>query len=164
MKIFAISGSLRAGSSNTTLLHTAQKLAPSGVELVIYPSLGELPHFNPDLDRDPLPKPVRQFRETLAQSDALLISTPEYAHGIPGVLKNALDWLVSDTEFPGKPVGLILGSTGDGSFARAALIEVLSTMSAKVIPEAVVSVAGARVNDPRTQLEKVLKSLSAQSR
>lgn len=150
MQILALSGSLRSGSSNTALLHVAKSLVSKPFEMVIYPSIGDLPHFNPDLDRmgaDPndLPPAVLKFRKAIAHSDALLISTPEYAHGIPGVLKNALDWLVSDTHFAGKPVGLILGSASDGSFAQMALIEVLKTMSARVDPNAVVTLPGAQV-------------------
>src|SRR5690606_3703912 len=73
-----------------------------------------------------------------------IISTPEYAHGIPGVLKNALDWIVSDEDFPGKKVGLIIASTSEGQFARDSLVEVLRTMSAEVDEEAIVSISGIR--------------------
>lgn len=117
----------------------------------MFADLSSLPYFNPDLDFEGavLPPAVQQFRQEVAAADALVISTPEYAHGIPGVLKNALDWLVSDRGFVGKPVGLIFGSAGDASFARASLIEILSTMSARVVPEAVLSVRGARTKvDP----------------
>ena len=113
--------------------------------VAVYDSLGSLPHFNPDLDITPLPLPVEAFRAAVASADALLISTPEYAHGIPGVLKNALDWLVSDPALGAKPVGLFFGSASAGSFAQAALIEVLRTMSTRVIEGAVLSVPGARV-------------------
>src|SRR5690349_3915443 len=106
IQILAISGSLRAASSNTTVLRALAALALAGVAITLYDRLGELPYFNPDLDRegDTPPAVVADLRARIARADALLISSPEYAHGVPGVLKNALDWLVSSLEFPGKPV------------------------------------------------------------
>lgn len=117
-----------------------------------------LPHFNPDLERGALPETVRDFRARIKVADAILISTPEYAHGIPGVLKNALDWLVADPDFAGKRVGLIYGSTTEASFAHESLMEILKTMSAEAIPAAVLGIPGARmkvradgtVEDPAT--------------
>jgi len=96
----ALCGSLRLRSSNRTLLLAAQKHAPEGMDVAIFESIRDLPHFNPDLDGPELdpedrPEGVLRLRRELAASDALLISTPEYAHGLPGSLKNALDWLVS---------------------------------------------------------------------
>lgn len=93
MQILAISGSLRAVSSNTAVLRAAAMLAPTGVNITIYSGLGDLPHFNPDIDVDPAPLAVASFREQLKESDGVLISSPEYAHGVPGSMKNALDWL-----------------------------------------------------------------------
>lgn len=150
MVIFAISGSLREGSSNTSILHTIKSVAPAGVEFIIYDRLGELPHFNPDLDNENLPTEVKELRGMLNRSNAVLISTPEYAHGIPGSLKNAFDWLVSTVVLENKPTGIILGSASDGSFALEALIEVLKTMNAKVEPQFVKSISGSRtsIDDP----------------
>jgi len=91
MKILGISGSLRAASVNTALLRTAATLTPSGVTLVVYDGVGNLPHFNPELDQEPLPLDVTDFRSQLNSSAGVIISSPEYAHGIPGVLKSALD-------------------------------------------------------------------------
>ena len=145
MRILAWSGSLRKGSSNTKILHAAAAMAPEGITLELYDGLGDLPHFNPDFDQVNVPDRIRAFRDSVRAADALLISTPEYAHGIPGSLKNSLDWLVSEIGFAGKPVGLILGSATEGGFAQAALVEVLKTMSARVIHEAVINVPGARV-------------------
>jgi NAD(P)H-dependent FMN reductase len=145
MTILGVSGSLRQGSSNTALLVAAKTLAASVATVQIHGSLDDLPYFNPDLDRESPPAAVDRFRQAIASANALLISTPEYAHGIPGVLKNALDWLVADPRFVGKPVGVLFGSASDSSFARNALIEVLNTMSARVIPEAVISIPGVRV-------------------
>src|SRR5215210_7667841 len=96
MKIIAISGSLRRQSSNAALLRAAAGVAPDGIQVVMYDGLGELPHFNPDLDEEGSEPParVRELRELLIGADAVLISSPEYAHGVPGAFKNMLDWLV----------------------------------------------------------------------
>src|SRR5437764_1175741 len=98
VRILAISGSLRAVSSNTALLRAAAALAPEGVEVELYGGLGDLPHFNPDLDdpdhKDREPAAVTDLRARVRSADGLLIAAPEYAHGVPGAMKNALDWLV----------------------------------------------------------------------
>src|SRR4051812_15670286 len=122
MRILALSGSLRKGSSNTALLWAIKAMAPETCQIDIYEGLGELPYFNPDLDGDVPPLAVQNLRLAICASNALLISTPEYAHGIPGMLKNALDWLVSDPSFVGKPVGIICGAASEGSYALEALI------------------------------------------
>lgn len=159
MKFLAISGSLRHTSSNTELLRAAVVLAPPGTRITRFDGLGTLPHFNPDLDTDPLPPAVRVLRESIAAADGLLISSPEYAHGIPGVLKNALDWLVSGVEIVGKPIGL-LNASPRAVHAQASLVEILRTMAAEVVPAAHVSVpllgrnldAAAIVADPELAL------------
>lgn len=91
----------------------------------------------------------------LNRSNAILISTPEYAHGVPGSLKNVLDWLVSTVLLENKPCGIILGSAGEGNFARDSLLEVLKTMNAKVSSNLVMTIAGARekTDDPKTWQE-----------
>ena len=144
MQILAISGSLRKKSSNTLLILESQHLAPTNTEINLFDGIEHLPYYNPDLDGDVIPLSVQEFRQSIAHADALLISTPEYAHGIPGVLKNSLDWLVSDPQFPGKPISIFMGSASEGSFALEALIEVLTTMSAKVIHESIVCIPGLR--------------------
>jgi chromate reductase, NAD(P)H dehydrogenase (quinone) len=134
VKILAISGSLRAASSNTALLEAARVAAPSGVDVELWTSLDTLPHFNPDLDVDDpeaLPATVRDLRRRVGAADALLLSSPEYARGIPGSFKNALDWLVRSTEFPGKTVVLLNPSTRS-MHAIEQLLLVLSTMSARL--------------------------------
>src|SRR6185503_5853507 len=98
IRILAISGSLREASSNSALLAVAASLGIGSVEVSIYHELGLLPPFNPDHDRDPAPAAVDRFRARLQASDAVLIACPEYAHGVPGVMKNALDWLVGSGE------------------------------------------------------------------
>lgn len=132
MRILAISGSLRSASSNTAVLNAAQLLAPAGMELVLYEGLGGLPHFDPDLDQAEPPPPVRALRHQIGRCDGLLISSPEYAHGVPGALKNALDWLVASAEFPGKPVALI-NASAHARHAPAQLRETLSVMGARLI-------------------------------
>ncbi len=137
MHILAISGSLRAASSNTVLLRAAVSLAPEGVEVTVYGGLGDLPHFNPDLDAegDVGPPAVEDFRARLREADGVLICSPEYAHGVPGVLKNALDWVAGSGEFVGKPVAL-LDARAQAVFARANLTETLTVMMAVLSIEA----------------------------
>jgi NAD(P)H-dependent FMN reductase len=139
IRLLAVSGSLRAVSTNTTLLKAAMRLAPAGMVVELFEGLGELPHFNPDLDTDPLPAAVAAWRARVTASDGLLISSPEYARGIPGSLKNAFDWLVSDTEFAGKPVAFFHASERAVA-SQAALRLVLETMSARVVEEATITV------------------------
>ena len=139
-RILAISGSLRSASSNTTLIQAVAQLAPKGVEVVIYRDLATLPPFNPDLDgAAPLPA-VDAFRSELERSDGLLISSPEYAHGVPGVLKNALDWVVGSGELIDKPIALVNASPRS-TYAYASLKETLTTMSARIVPEASITVS-----------------------
>lgn len=135
MKFLGVSGSLRHASSNTELLRAVALLAPRGLRITLFDGLGGLPHFNPDLDTDPPPPAVRVLRESIAAADGLLISSPEYAHGVPGVLKNALDWLVCSVAIVGKPIGLLNGSPR-AVHAQASLVEILRTMSADVVPAA----------------------------
>jgi len=134
MRIFAISGSLRAVSSNTSLLRAAAALAPEGVEVTLYGGLGDLPHFNPDLE-DSEPPVVTDLRVQIRAADGILISSPEYAHGVPGVLKNALDWLVGGSEIVGKPIAL-WNASPRATHAQASLAETLKTMSTRIVPEA----------------------------
>jgi chromate reductase, NAD(P)H dehydrogenase (quinone) len=138
VRILAISGSLRQVSSNTTLLHAAIALSPAAVEMRLYRGLGDLPHFNPDLEPD-IPPVVMDLKQQVAWCDGLLISSPEYAHGVPGVLKNALDWLVSGFEFIDKPMALFNASP-HAIHAQAALTEIVTVMSGKIVPEACIAV------------------------
>ena len=135
MKILGISGSLRNASVNTALLRRAAALTPNGVTFIVYDGLGNLPHFNPELDREPLPPAVSDFRSHLTSSAGVIISSPEYAHGIPGVLKNALDWVVASGELYEKPVALF-NTSPRIRYAQAALAETLTVMTARLIPEA----------------------------
>jgi len=104
----------------------------------MYEGLGTLPHFNPDLDAEGSepPSAVRELRELLIAADAILISSPEYAHGVPGSFKNALDWLVSTGDLVDKPVAVINASPIGGDYAQVAIVETLRTMNWRVIDEA----------------------------
>jgi len=134
IRLLGISGSLRAASTNTALLRAAALVAPPSIEVAVWEKLGSLPHFNPELEGD-LPAEVREFRQHVASSSGIIFSTPEYAHGLPGVLKNALDWLVGGSEFIGKPV-MLLNASARGTFAQESLIEIVKTMSGRVVHKA----------------------------
>ena len=142
MRLLAISGSLRRASTNTAALEALAKLAPEGVKVLVYRDLAGLPPFNPDDDVEDgrKPEPVETLRTLVGASDALIISTPEYAHGLPGALKNALDWLVASETFAGKPIVLV--NTSPRAFhAQASLREILSTMAARPIAEAFAAIS-----------------------
>lgn len=130
LHFLALSGSLRAASSNTAILRAAAQLADENVTLTLFEGLGALPHYNPDLDHDAPPAAVMAFRNAVRSSDGVIISSPEYAHGVPGVLKNALDWLVSSGEFVDKPVALLTASRA--TWAHASLTETLRVMTANL--------------------------------
>jgi chromate reductase, NAD(P)H dehydrogenase (quinone) len=134
MKVLAISGSLRAASINSALLRAAERLAPPGMCITLLADVGELPLFNPDLEQH-LPPPVLALRAQVAAADALLVASPEYAHGVSGTMKNLLDWLVSFEPFVDKPVG-VLNASPRAHHADAALRETLMTMSASIVEPA----------------------------
>jgi len=167
-RILAISGSLRARSTNTTLLLAAARLAPSTVQIELYTELGSLPLFNPDLDGKE-PDAVRKFQGALAAADGILICSPEYAHGVSGAMKNALDWLVSDVNLVAKPVALINASPR-ATYAQEALLETLRTMSWNVVTEASRTVPvprpGLSVDDVlgdetlRTELDRAIREFA----
>ena len=138
MRIVTLSGSLRAASTNTALLEACQLLTPPGVELRPFRDVGALPHFNPDVEATDLPATVAAFRDEITQADGLLIASPEYARGIPGALKNALDWLVGHPPFAGKPV-TVFNASPRSVHATAQLLEVLTTMSAHIVREALIT-------------------------
>ena len=139
LRLLAISGSLRARSSNTSLLRLAIEVAPDDVQIVMYDGLASLPHFNPDDDIDVPPAPVLDLRARVGEADGLLICSPEYAHGVPGSLKNALDWLVASVELPGKPVAS-LNASSVATHAQASLLETLTVMSTRIVREACVTI------------------------
>jgi chromate reductase, NAD(P)H dehydrogenase (quinone) len=133
-KVIAISGSARKNSANLRLIKAIDELTKEKFDTVVFEGLTELPHFNPDLDNDNPPEPVNNFRKALKNSDGILICTPEYAMGVPGTLKNALDWTVSSGEFSGKPVALITASTS-GLKAHESLLDTLQVIDARINEE-----------------------------
>ncbi len=139
MNVLAISGSLRAASLNSALLRTAARIAPPGMRINLYAGVGALPLFNPDLESR-VPAPVLALRGEVDRADALLVASPEYARGVTGGIKNALDWLVSHKGFVGKPVAL-LNAAARAHHAQDALRLTLRTMSATLIEEACVTIA-----------------------
>jgi NAD(P)H-dependent FMN reductase len=137
--ILALSGSLRAASENTRVLRAAARLAPAQVRVVVFSGLGELPLFNPDMEF-PSPSAVAALRAAVNSGDAVLIASPEYAHGVSGVIKNALDWMVGNESFVNKPVALI-NAAPRASHAYLALRETVTMMSARVIDAACITLA-----------------------
>jgi chromate reductase len=150
MHILALSGSLRPSSANTALLHAAAAMAPAGTTITLYPSLAQLPYFMPGgYDLEPAPA-VADFRAQLQEADAVLICTPEYVFSMPGVLKNALEWLVASAELYHKPVAIWSASPSPsgGEQAHESVVRMLTVMEAAVVEAAALMVAGvsAKVN------------------
>ena len=134
IRILGISGSLRAASSNTRLLQACAELAPQGVTFQLYEGLASLPHFNADLDTETPPPEVVALRAQVGAADAIVVCSPEYARGVPGSLKNALDWLVGSTHIVEKPVVLLSGSPR-ASHSQQSLALTLRTISANLLTD-----------------------------
>ncbi|KQU92196.1 FMN reductase [Mesorhizobium sp. Root102] len=128
LNILAISGSLRAASTNSALIAALARNAPPGCRVTVYDGLGRLPIFNPDDEGERTPLEASALIDAVTQADGVIISCPEYAHGVPGGLKNGLDWLVSRDAAVAKPAMLVHASPRS-LFARAALTEIMRTMS-----------------------------------
>lgn len=167
INILAISGSTRSGSTNHVLINIIATLFADRINITFFDGLSILPHFNPDLDTDSPPASVTQFRNQLRAADAVLICTPEYAMGVPGSLKNALDWLVSSMELSGKPVALITASSM-GEKAHQSLTGTLLVIEAKLpessrllIPFAKSKITDGKIADESTkeQVKAVIESL-----
>jgi chromate reductase, NAD(P)H dehydrogenase (quinone) len=140
MRVAGIAGSLREGSLNKGLLRAAVELAPPGMEIVIYTRLGDIPPYNDDVFTKGDPEPVADLKTFIDAVDALLISTPEYNYGVPGVLKNAIDWAsrpFPDNVLRGKPVAVVGASTGlfGAVWAQAELRKVLHHAGADALEE-----------------------------
>ena len=113
-KVLVLLGSLRAASINRQLAELAVETAPDGVSLQLFDRLGELPFYNEDIDNDEVAEAVAALRAVAADADAALVVTPEYNGSIPGVLKNAIDWLsrpFGDSALKDKPLAVV-GSAG----------------------------------------------------
>jgi chromate reductase len=137
MRILGISGSLRRGSHNTRLLRGIGKLLPEGVELEVFDQLAAIPPYSED-DEHETPPAVAGLNAAIAGADAVLVATPEYNGSMPGVLKNALDWVsrpIASTPLMGKPAAVIGASTGlfGAVWAQAETRKVLSTIGARVV-------------------------------
>jgi len=134
LHLIGISGSLRSNSSNTNILRAIMHLLPDNVDMTLYEKLDTIPHFNPEIEKDRVPSSVQELRSEIQNADAVIFCTPEYAFGVPGVLKNALDWLVSSGELNEKPVAAISASplTSGGDKALASLILTLTALGTKI--------------------------------
>ena len=143
-EILLLCGSVRAGSGNETMLRTVADVvaeAGDGVTATLYQGLDRLPHFNPDLDADPLPDGVAGLRAAIARADALLVCTPEYAGTLPGSFKNLLDWTVGGAETSDKPAAWInAAGPGRGGGAVQTLGTVLRYTGAAVVDEACLTI------------------------
>lgn len=171
ISILAISGSLRADSTNSAIVRAIAAMAPEDVAITIYNGLGDLPHYNPEIDTDTPPASVADLRAHITGADGVLICTPEYAFGMPGSLKNMLDWLVSSGEFLGKLVVAISASPleSGGASAHEQLVKTLRVLTADVVEEGSVTFpfvrrlingAGAVANDEAAaRLRAVLDAL-----
>jgi NAD(P)H-dependent FMN reductase len=150
-RILLISGSLRGGSTNSATLRTAAALAPDGTRATIYDGMGRLPHFNPDDDPTDgigLDPEVAALRAALAEVDALLLSTPEYAGALPGSFKNLLDWTVGGGQTYEMPVAWInvsgRAAPSGGADAHDSLRKVLGYTGSQIVEEAVLRLPLAR--------------------
>jgi NAD(P)H-dependent FMN reductase len=132
-KVLAVPGSTRTHSTNLNLIKAIEDLTTGIFSVTVFEGLMGIPPFNPDDDTDNPPEPITLFRKQLKEADGILICTPEYAMGVPGTLKNAIDWTVSSMEFSNKPVALITASSS-GQKGHAALLETLKVIEARMTP------------------------------
>jgi chromate reductase, NAD(P)H dehydrogenase (quinone) len=178
VKILGISGSLRSESHNTSLLRAAAELLPPGVELELWDGLKAMPPYDQDDDVQPAPEPVASLRAAIAGADGVLFATPEYNSSIPGVLKNALDWVsrpLKTNALRNKPVAVVGASTGafGAVWSQAELRKVLAAIGARVVEgDVAVGHAPSRFDESghltddqiREQLAEVLLGLVAEVR
>ncbi len=173
-RVLLICGSLRARSTNAAALRTIEADAPSHIVCSFYEGMSDLPHFNPDLE-DQLPESVEKLRSEIHSSDAILLSTPEYAGALPGSLKNLLDWTIGDAETGSiyeKPIGWLNVSPRGARGALTELRRVLEYAHARIVDDAVADVPitldlvgpDGVIRDPvtRDQLAVVLRSVVGQ--
>jgi chromate reductase len=135
ISLYALCGSQRQASTSRRLLDALRLACSDGVTLEICDLIGELPIFNPDDEGEKTPPIVLEFAVKIGRADGLIVSCPEYAHGMPGGFKNALDWLVSRDEIPFKPL-MIAHASHRGDLVVSQLTDVLQTMSLHLVPEA----------------------------
>ncbi|WP_436489377.1 NADPH-dependent FMN reductase [Chitinophaga sp. ARDCPP14] len=171
IKLLAICGSTRQSSSNHHLIKAITELGKGTFTVQLVESLTTIPHFNPDQDMDAnsAPEEVQHFRAQLAAADAVLICTPEYAIGVPGTLKNAIDWTVSSMHFSKKPVALITAGTS-GHKAHQSLLGTLLIIESKIAEAAQLVISSVRtkindqgvITDPPTEMQvrKLIQTLA----
>ncbi len=179
VRVLLVSGSLRAGSTNTAVLRTVSAIAPDDVETSTYEALGLLPHYNPDDDPEggPVDQQVATLRAALHAADAVLICTPEYAGALPGSFKNLLEWTVGDASTYNKPVAWInsasIAAPTGGADAHESLRKVLGYVGADIVEDAITRLPISRdaiddglVADPnaRAHLAGVINKLVAHVR
>ena len=176
MRILGIPGSLRAGSYNRALLRATEELAPPGWSFETF-EIRDIPHYDGDVEAEGDPEAVTAFKDAIRRADALVIATPEYNRGVPGVLKNAIDWASRPplgSPLAGKPVALMGASTGTGGTARAQeqLREALAFPRACVleepavlVPEAYMKFSEGRLVDEATRsaIRRQLEALAAEA-
>jgi len=155
--IFAISGSLRTGSSNHNILRFLGGLMPADVNYTIYEDLAQIPPFDPGLDNEHPPQAIVDFRNKIANANIVIICTPEYAFGVPGQLKNALDWTVSSSTFVDKQVALITASSV-GDSAHASLLKTLGGLNSNVIADLLVPFIRAKIDSSGHIIDNDLKA------
>ncbi|WP_293311106.1 NADPH-dependent FMN reductase [Pedobacter sp. UBA5917] len=144
-KILAISGSTKTSSTNALYISAISQLLGKDFGVSNFPSISNLPHYNPDLDLENPPKSIIDLRLAIHDADGILISTPEYAMGLPGSLKNLIDWTVSSASFSGKPVLALVAST-QGEKAYQSIIDILTVLEAKIVPQ-LIPFAKAKINN-----------------
>lgn len=144
-KILAISGSTKAASTNGLYIAAITAFLGKDFEVSNFPSIADIPHFNPDLDLENPLKEVVNLRLKIQQADGIIISTPEYAMGLPGSLKNLLDWTVSSVSFSAKPTLALVAST-QGEKAYQSIIDILTVIEAKVVAQ-LIPYARAKINN-----------------
>ncbi|WCT10551.1 NADPH-dependent FMN reductase [Mucilaginibacter jinjuensis] len=169
LNIMAISGSLRIDSSNTSILKFLQSIVPQH-NFWLYDGLDKLPHFNPALDNEHPPIEIQNLRKAITEADGIIICTPEYAFGVPGSLKNMLDWTVSSGSLVDKPVALITASSV-GESAHASLLKTLEVLTANIVKGGTLLIpfirakmnAENQITDEQTEqnVQNVLKALLA---
>lgn len=134
-KVLAISGSTREKSVNQCFIEAIRNLSSGKFSVTLFNGLSYIPHFNSDLDNENPPSQVSEFRRQLQEADGILICTPEYAMGVPGTLKNAIDWSVSTCDFSHKPVALITASLS-GEKAHQSLLGTLKIIESNITDDA----------------------------
>ncbi|WP_349956320.1 NADPH-dependent FMN reductase [Rhizobium sp. ZPR3] len=156
VSLYALCGSQRQASTSRRLLEALQFACPEGITIAICDLIGDLPIFNPDNEGERTPAVVERFAAEIHKADGLIVSCPEYAHGIPGGFKNALDWLVSRDEVPFKPL-MFAHASHRGDLVLAQLTDVLQTMSLHIVEDAFLRLPVAGKSD-ETQAAMLLEA------